>query len=261
MSRPSANLSWNRHVRHSIPPPTFLRQPRPVHRPRSPRPAPGWMTAVRRRPARRKRHQRGWHRPGGLRPRSRPAWRALAPRSDELPRPDRTHRADRRTEFLGTPTVPSPQPWRRPTGQCRAPSHRVHPFCGSIRARRTTTGAGSKRVRPGAKSSVASDAMRPGRSSTWSNSYSQHPAHGGCDRWGPRWLAPTGVLRRRGSRRHADGRRATGVRAWSRPAGSWKASIPRDEGALSEGDSGSHLRVLRLQGTIVRTSLLAWGLG
>ncbi|MDX3246499.1 transposase [Streptomyces sp. ME18-1-4] len=39
-------------------------------------------------------------------------------------------------------------------------------------------------ARPGAKSSVASNATPPGRFSTWSNSYSQHPAHRGCDRNG-----------------------------------------------------------------------------
>ncbi|MFF2127094.1 transposase [Streptomyces olivochromogenes] len=53
-------------------------------------------------------------------------------------------------------------------------------LCGSTRARRTTTSAGSRRAGPGAKSSVASNAMRPGRSSTWSNSYVQDPAHRGC---------------------------------------------------------------------------------
>ncbi|MFI5557525.1 transposase [Streptomyces sp. NPDC051738] len=40
--------------------------------------------------------------------------------------------------------------------------------------------AGSKRGRPGAKSSVASNAMLPGRSSTWSYRYGQHPAYRGC---------------------------------------------------------------------------------
>jgi transposase len=54
------------------------------------------------------------------------------------------------------------------------------PVCGWTRARRTTTSAGSRRARPGAKSSAASNAMRPARSSTWSNSYDQHPAHRGC---------------------------------------------------------------------------------
>ncbi|MCX4671134.1 transposase [Streptomyces sp. NBC_01381] len=54
------------------------------------------------------------------------------------------------------------------------------PACRSTRARRTTTSAGSRRARPGAKSSGASNATRPGRSFTWSNSYSQDPAHRGC---------------------------------------------------------------------------------
>ncbi|WP_245238376.1 hypothetical protein [Streptomyces roseochromogenus] len=40
--------------------------------------------------------------------------------------------------------------------------------------------AGSRRARPGAKSSDASNATRPGKSSTWSDSYSQDPAHRGC---------------------------------------------------------------------------------
>jgi transposase len=44
----------------------------------------------------------------------------------------------------------------------------------------TTTSVGSRRARPGAKSSVASNAMLPGRSSTWSNRYGQHPAYRGC---------------------------------------------------------------------------------
>jgi transposase len=44
----------------------------------------------------------------------------------------------------------------------------------------TTTSVGSRRARPGAKSSVASNATLLGRSSTWSNSYSQDPAYRGC---------------------------------------------------------------------------------
>ncbi|MDT9698196.1 transposase [Streptomyces sp. P17] len=53
------------------------------------------------------------------------------------------------------------------------------------------TSAGSKRARPGAKSSVASNATLLGRSSTWSNSYSQDPAYRGCrDGW--RRAPPTG---------------------------------------------------------------------
>ena len=62
-----------------------------------------------------------------------------------------------------------------------------------------TTSAGSRRVRPVAKSSVASSAMRPGRSSTWSNSYSQDPDHRGCVTRdglaaGPVGRVPTGCL-------------------------------------------------------------------
>lgn len=73
------------------------------------------------------------------------------------------------------------------------------PACGSTRALRTTTSAGSRRARPGAKSSVASNAMRPARSSNWSNSYGQHPAHRGCESacetTKPHRSAPRGLLR------------------------------------------------------------------
>ncbi|GAB2891650.1 hypothetical protein GCM10027074_69830 [Streptomyces deserti] len=50
------------------------------------------------------------------------------------------------------------------------------PVCGSTRALRTTTSGGSRRARLGVKSSVVSNATLPGRSSTSSNSYGQHPA-------------------------------------------------------------------------------------
>ena len=40
----------------------------------------------------------------------------------------------------------------------------------------------SRRVSPVAKSSLASTATRPGRSSTWSDSCSQDLAYRGCDR-------------------------------------------------------------------------------
>ncbi|WP_405621106.1 transposase [Streptomyces sp. NBC_00076] len=65
------------------------------------------------------------------------------------------------------------------------------PGCGLIRALRSTTSVGSRRARPGVKSSVASSAMRPGRSSTWSNSCNQHPAIGAVT---PE--DPVGLLRR-----------------------------------------------------------------
>jgi hypothetical protein len=63
--------------------------------------------------------------------------------------------------------------------QANAALHRiVFTHCWSTRALRATTGDGSRRARPGAKSSVASSAMRLGRSSTWSNSYSRAPLIG-----------------------------------------------------------------------------------
>ncbi|WP_406517005.1 transposase [Streptomyces sp. NBC_00134] len=61
----------------------------------------------------------------------------------------------------------------RSTGSCSR-------VCELTRARRTTTSAGSRRARPGAKSSGASSATRPGRSSTSSDSHSQNPVHSGC---------------------------------------------------------------------------------
>jgi hypothetical protein len=51
-----------------------------------------------------------------------------------------------------------------------------------------TQGYDERRTKEGntrRESSVASNAMRPGRSSTWSNSYSQGSAHEGCD-----WMIP-----------------------------------------------------------------------
>lgn len=73
--------------------------------------------------------------------------------------------------FLGPPAVLSPQPWWRSSGNAALIAS-CSPACGSTRALRTTTSAGSRRARPGAKSSVASNAMLLWRSSTWSNSYS-----------------------------------------------------------------------------------------
>ncbi len=84
------------------------------------------------------------------------------------------------------------RPTPRSTASCS-------PAFGLIRARRTTTSAGSRRARPGGKSSCASSAMRPGRSSTSSNGHSQDPAHSPLDR----------LRRRRGCRR---ARRAPGGR-------------------------------------------------
>jgi transposase len=65
------------------------------------------------------------------------------------------------------------KPTPRSTASCS-------PACGSTRAPRTTTSAAARRARPDVKSSGASNATRPGRSSTWSNSHNQHPAHRGC---------------------------------------------------------------------------------
>ncbi|MFC9245480.1 hypothetical protein ACFT7S_16090 [Streptomyces sp. NPDC057136] len=47
-------------------------------------------------------------------------------------------------------------------------------------ALKAATSAGLRRAGPGAKSSVASSATRPGRSLTWSDSCNQDPAHRGC---------------------------------------------------------------------------------
>ncbi|WP_308433496.1 transposase [Streptomyces alanosinicus] len=64
--------------------------------------------------------------------------------------------------------------------QAHAASCIGSPVRGSTRAPRTMTSAGSRRARPGAKSPDASNAARPGRSFTWSDRYSQDPAHRGC---------------------------------------------------------------------------------
>jgi hypothetical protein len=74
---------------------------------------------------------------------------------------------------VASTVVATVRPMPRSTASCS-------PGGGSTRALRTITSAGSRRARPGAKSSVASNATRLGRSSTWSDSYSQDPAHRGC---------------------------------------------------------------------------------
>jgi hypothetical protein len=88
-------------------------------------------------------------------------------------------RCEPRRAFLGTPAVPSPH--RCGDRQANAALHRI--VFTRLRVDPRTQDyydAGSRRARPGAKSSVASNATRPGRSSTWSNSYSQDPANRGC---------------------------------------------------------------------------------
>lgn len=94
----------------------------------------------------------------------RSAWCGVSP----------VERCSGRRQFRRLTAVAIARPMPRSIASCS-------PACGSTRVRRSTTSVGSRRARPGAKSSVASSAMRPGRSSTWSDSYSQDPAHRGCD--------------------------------------------------------------------------------
>ncbi|MEV8018143.1 transposase [Streptomyces sp. NPDC086554] len=82
-------------------------------------------------------------------------------------------RSSGRRQSLASTAAATVRPTPRSTASCL-------PACGSTRAPRTTTNAASRRARLGAKSSVASNATRPERSSTWSDGYSQDPAHRGC---------------------------------------------------------------------------------
>lgn len=75
---------------------------------------------------------------------------------------------------VASTVVATVRPMSRSTASCSS-------ACGSTRALRTITSAGSRRTRPVAKSSVASNATRLETSSTWSDSYSQDPAHRGCE--------------------------------------------------------------------------------